>query len=203
MPSQSTSMRPKSLSKKGYKVLDLPAGYKAQTFVRSRDNGQLVIPPIDAGLTWYFQIADLPDFSDFANLYDAYVIDQVDITYILENQTPGQYPVLLWAPDYDDGSIPANANQVMTHQNVKHHTFTESKREVTISVRPRALNAAYKPGLVSGYTWAPDAVICDMANTDIQHYGIKTWMNHYNTLDTPQARFRTLLKYHIRCIGQR
>lgn len=197
------SRRSKSAKKKGFKKLDLPGGYRAQTFVRSRENGQLTVPAFDAGLTWFFQLADVPDVSDFANLYDAYVIDQVDITYILENNNPGQYPILLWAPDYDDGTIPTNSNQVMTHQNVKHHAFSENKREVTISVRPRALNVAYKPGVTSGYTWAPDAVICDMANLDIQHYGIKTWVSHYNSTDTPGARIRTLLKYHLRCIGQR
>jgi len=187
----------------GTKKLDLPAGYNAHKFSRVRENGQLSIPVLDAGLTWYFQIADVPDFSDFANLYDAYVIDQVDITYILENNDPGRYPVLLWAPDYDDGALPTNPNQVTCHQNVKYHAFSENARSVTISVKPRALNAAYKPGVTSGYTWAQAGVICDMANTDIQHYGIKTWMSHYNTSDTPGARFRTLLKYHIRCIGQR
>lgn len=201
-------MKSKSTNKKASagrtKVLDLPKGYKAQTFVRTRQNGQLAIPAaLDGGLAWVFQLADIPDFSDFANLYDAYVIDQVDVTYIVENTSPGQFPVLMYAPDYDDGSTPLTDTQVSTHQGVKIHAFDECHRSYTMTVRPRALNAAFKPGVTSAYTWAPEGVICDMANTDIQHYGIKTWLSHYNAVDTPQTRIRTFLRYHIRCIGQR
>jgi hypothetical protein len=186
------------------KTLDLPSGYKAQSFVRVRQNGQLAIPAaLDGGLAWAFQLADVPDFADFANLYDAYVIDKVEVHYIVENTSPGQFPVLMYAMDYDDASTPLTDSQVSTHQGVKIFAFDEGHRHHVLTVKPRALNAAFKPGVTSAYTWAPEGVICDMANTDIQHYGIKTWVSHYNAVDTPQTRIRTYLRYFIRCIGQR
>lgn len=198
----------KSISKRasssGNKVLELPKGYKAQTFVRLRENGHLSIPAaIDGGLAWSFQLADVPDYTDFATLYDAYVLDKVDITYVVDNTSPGQCPVLMWAPDYDDANTPLTADSVSTHQNVRVHAFDEGHRSVTISVRPRALHSTFKTGVTSAYSWAPEGVICDMANTDIQFYGIKTWVSHYNSADTPQTRIRTFIRYHLRCIGQR
>lgn len=183
--------------------LILPDGYKAQTFIRTRQNGQLAVPAFDGGLAWSFKLSDVTDYTEFTTLYDAYVLDQVDILYVLENNNPGQYPVLMWAPDYDDAVIPTTDGVVSTHQNVKIHPFSENKRSVVLSVRPRALQNVYQAGVTSGYGWAPESQIIDMGNVNVEHFGIKTWMSHYNSTDTPGARIRTFVTYHLRFVGQR
>jgi hypothetical protein len=183
--------------------LDLPPGYTAQTFVRTRDNGQLSFAAVDGGLGWDFALADVPDYSEFTTLYDAYTLDKVDITYVLENNTPGQYPVLYHAPDYDDAGTPLTVNSVTTHQNVRVHAFSENARSVTFSIVPRCLAATYQPGVSSAYAWAKSGTIVDMANTTAKFYGAKTWLSHFNSIDTPGARIRTILRYHMRFIGQR
>jgi hypothetical protein len=183
--------------------LDLPPGYNAHTFRRIRDNGDVAIFGIDSGLGWSFRLNDIPDFGDFTALYDAYTIDRVEITYILHNVAPGQFPTLFWAPDYDDDNTPLSVNSVTTHQNVRWHAFSENARSVTMSVDPRSLVSTYQAGVTSAYSWAKGGAIVDMANPAVPFYGIKTWLSNYNTVLTPGARIQSILTYHIRCIGQR
>lgn len=188
---------------RGPAALKLPPGYSAQTFIRVRDNGQLAPTAVDGGLGWSFKLNDVPDYAEFTSLYDAYVLDKVELTYILENNTPGQYPVLFWAPDYDDASTPLTVDTVTTHQNVKMHAFSENARSVTMTVRPRTLGQTYRAGVTSGYNWQPEGTLIDMANTDVPYYGIKAWMSHNNFTDNPYARVRSVIKYHLRFVGQR
>lgn len=184
-------------------ALDLPAGYNIHSYQRVRDNGQLSFAAVDGGLAWDFNLTDVPDYAEFTTLYDAYVIDKVDITYVLENNTPGQYPVLYYAPDYDDSAVPLSVNSVTTHQSVKMHAFSENARSITMSVKPRSLAAAYQPGITTAYAWAKPGTLIDMANTTVRFYGMKTWVSHFNSVDTPLARIRTILRYHMRFVGQR
>lgn len=190
--------------KNGMVVLDLPPGYNAQKFIRLRENGTLSLPAaIDGGLAWEFKLSDVPDYTDFANLYDAYVIDMVKITYTLENNNPGNFPVLYWANDYDDANTPLLSSTVTTHQGCQMHAFSEAGRSVTLKVRPRALLSTYQSGVTSAYSWAKEGTIIDMANPGVPHYGIKTWLANANASATPFTRVRTTVKYYMRFIGQR
>lgn len=183
--------------------LDLPAGYKVTKFVRHRDNGGIVSGAIDLGAGWNFQLAQVPDFGEFTTLYDAYVIDEVEMRFVLFNNTAEKYPTLLLAPDYDDSAAPTGPNDLLTMEQCKILPFSPTKREHRIRVKPRVAMSVFRTGVTSGYTWGKKSQVMDMALTDIPHYGVRHWLTNYNTTDTAGAVVRVYITYHLRLIGQR
>lgn len=183
--------------------LSLPAGYYAQKFVRHRDNGGIGLAVTDLGVGWSFSLNAVPDFAEFTTLFDAYIIDQVDIHFVLDNNKAEQYPTLLIAPDYDDANAPATENEVLTHQGCKILPFSPNKREHTFSVKPRVAMAVYRTGVTSSYGWSRPGQLMDIATTDTPWYGMKSWLVNYNSTDTAGARVRVYQTYHLRCVGQR
>jgi hypothetical protein len=193
----------RALAQRGPAKLDLPEGYHEHSFCRTRDNGGVGIAAIDAGFGWSYSINQVPDFSEFAALYDAYTIDKVTMRFVLENNTAEEFPTLLFAPDYDDAANPATESVVLTHEQCKVLTFTANKRVHTVTVKPRVAVTLFRTGVTSSYGWAKEGMLVDIATTDTPFYGAKHWLVNYNTTDTPNARVRVFITYHIRCIGQR
>lgn len=183
--------------------LDLPQGYRAHSYVRHRDNGGIVAAVVDLGSGWSFSMNQIPDFSEFTTLYDAYTIDKVTMKFVLFNNTAEKYPTLLLAPDYDDAASPAAEADLLTMEGCKVLPFTPTKREHTITVHPRVAQTLFRTGVTSSYGWGKSGQIVDIATTDTPHYGVRHWLVNYNTTDTPGAVVRVFITYHFRCIGQR
>jgi hypothetical protein len=183
--------------------LDLPVGYKAQSFVRFRDNLTISLSALDFGQGWYFNLAQVPDFGEFTALYDAYIIDKVDLRFVLQSNYPEKYPILIAAPDYDDATVPATVDELLTKQGVQVLNFSATKREHTVSVRPRVAMTAFRTGITSSYGWSKPGQLIDIATTDTPFYGMKTWLTEYNSTNTPGAGMRVYVTYHMRFVGQR
>lgn len=181
----------------------IPDGYKVHAFSRIRANGGILMGALDLGRSFAFNFAQLPDFGEFANLYDAYSIDKVELTWVLVNNDNNEYPVLIAAPDYDDATVPATVNEVVTHEQCIVVPFSATKRSHTMVIKPRFSATAYRTGVTSAYTWGTPGTLLDIATTDTPYYGIKYWLDNYNTADTPTAQMRVYIKYHVRCAGVR
>lgn len=183
--------------------LILPPGLTAQSFVRVKDNFTIGLPALDSGYPFAFSLSQVPDNGEFADLYDAYIIDQVDMHFILQANAADKYPILLAALDYDDAGAMSSQNEILTRQGAKVLPFSATVREHTISVKPRVAMTAFRSGVSSGYGWGGPNQLIDIALTDVPFYGIRTWFANYNTSDTPGAEIRMYIRYHMRFVGQR
>lgn len=191
----------------GLAKLDLPAGYKAQSFVRIRENGLVAKAAVDGGLDWKFSFQDIPDYTDFTNLYDAYIMDEVEIHFNLRtvgtNNQQQDFPTLYVAPDYDGDGTPLAVAAVTTKERCKMHQLSQFHNTAKIVVRPRAATSIYKGGVTSAYGWSPSNQLIDMNNVDVQMYGAVHWLAYYNSVITPNTYVSTTLVYKFRCVGQR
>jgi len=193
------SKRPtKSMTK-----LDLPPGYRAHSFVRTRDNFDIGLLPVDQGIGWEFALDQVPDVAEFTNLFDAFCIDKVDITFALRDNQADKFPILVLAPDYDDASAPLTEDAVLTAENCEIVPFSAVKRHHTVTLTPRVAVATYRPGISTGYSWGKSSTVVDMGATNTPHYGLKTWLLNYNSTNTPGATIRVFMRIHFRCIGVR
>lgn len=183
--------------------LILPPGLTAQGFVRYKDNLTIGLPALDSGYSFAFNLAQVPDSAEFTSLYDAYIIDQVDMRFVLTANADNAYPVLLAALDYDDASAMSSQNEILTRQGAMVMPFSATVREHTVSVKPRVAMTAFRSGVSSAYGWGAPNQLIDIALTDVPYYGIRTWFTNYNTTDTPGAVIRVFIKYHMRFVGQR
>lgn len=181
----------------------IPDGYKIHKFSRIRANGGITLAAVDVGRSLSFAFNLLPDFGEFTTLYDAYSIDKIEVTWVLVNNTAEEYPVLLVAPDYDDATAPATISDVTTHELCRIVPFSASKRSHTETIVPRFAATAFRTGVTSAYTWGPVGTLLDMATTDTPYYGLKYWLDNYNSVDTPNAAFRVYYTFHVRCAGVR
>lgn len=184
------------------KQLDLPKGYKSASFVRVRENGLIAKAIVDGGLAWEFKFQDIPGYTDFTALYDAYIIDRVDVTFWLA-KSDGNYPEVFTAPDYDGDGVPALSGDVTQKEGVTFTPLSLSKNKHVISITPRTSGAIYRAGVTSAYGWSPSNQLIDMNNVDVPYYGAASWIANYNSTSTPFVAVYSTITYHFRCVGQR
>jgi hypothetical protein len=158
-----------------------------------------------------FRITDVPNYTDFTNLFDQYRIDQVDIeisnifnTASVGNTLAGTVmPSIMYAPDFDDAVIPTTAASLMDRQRAKQWTFRGSGNPLRFSVKPRLANLTYRTGGTTvGYTVAPDSTWINQSFTDVPYYGCKIWFSdlfQQSSQPTGQTHLRVKMRYHISC----
>lgn len=119
-----------------------------------------------------FRLSDVPNSSEFQNLFDQYKIRGIKWKLMVRSSdyTSGiTAPKVMTVVDKDDGLAPTNMAEILQYQNLKTTTFGKAH---TRYFKP---NIAYQLGdlttLVNmraiGTGW------CDMANPNVPHYGIK------------------------------
>lgn len=166
----------------------------------------------DAALS--FRFSDLKNTSEFSNLFDRYLIVGARVQFQLitnpdaNNQLANQttvnsanwYPKIWYTIDHDDSGI-------ITRSQIQE--YTNSKCRV---LRPNQIVKAYVPfprtagGAGSGTTVYPSIVngpkFVDMANRDIDHYGLKWAVDFFNlNTSTTVCPFAVKIdvKYYFKC----
>ena len=128
--------------------------------------------------TYVFSLAQIPDVSDFTNLYDQYQIKMVKWTIIPRGNsmdvqtglTTGQNMGVFSVLDYDDNTTPTTLDELMQYQNMRMTRSTQQHKRV---LRPKLRNAVVgSAGVIANgnntrHTWI------DCNNTTVPHYGIK------------------------------
>lgn len=134
-----------------------------------------------------FQLSDLPNVSEFNNLYDFFKLNYIVIKIIWQaNMTDSQnvassgtaIPRLIWVIDHDDAVAPAatQAGATTLREYAKSKTFDfGTRRTCTIKFKPSILTENYVSGIATGYTVSYNKWI-DMANNTMPHYGLKAVM---------------------------
>lgn len=170
-------------------------------FTRAIAYADLPKPPSDGGFGVAFTLGDLPDYSEFVNLFDQYSLDWVDYTFILKSPygvsgTPP--PIIYFAEDHDSSTSPS-LNDMLESQNVQVATFSADRTMIKFRVRVNTLRQVYRTALTTGYERAPPGTWIDSSQADVPHYGVKYFVQNYNTAATPATSLGVMLRYHFRC----
>lgn len=133
-----------------------------------------------------FNLAALPNASEFTALFDQYKLMNVKLDFVPFGDTvnlpistmtgtssvlsPGG-PLIL-AVDYDDNTTPADAASLLQYQNSK---VVPIPRRHRMTIRPKFATEVYRSGVSTGYGARTGWLDC--ANSDVPHYGVKYYMN--------------------------
>lgn len=150
---------------------------------------------VDGSFSIFFQIADLPQVASFSALFDEYKVNKVVYKFdpvvqstsytALNTDTADPYQVqyLNTVIDFDDATTIATIGAMMEYESFK--KTTPGRKTVRVFV-PSISNELYRTGGGTiGYGRKSKQWI-DMAYTDVPHYGIKGYVDHYNTKQVQQ-----------------
>lgn len=185
------------------KASNLPPGVKKHKFTRIRDFGSVAKAALDVGGSLQFTLDQIPGYLEFNNLYDAYSIDSVDVTFVWWQPYTGasasaaQCPTMIVTRDYDDAGTPATFAEVGEYSDATLHPFSLAKNSFTMTVKPRVSRTVYRTGVTSGYGWGSQSEIIDAASVDVPHYGLKWFTTAYSNTYTPDSNIRVYIKYHV------
>jgi hypothetical protein len=158
---------------------------------------------VDRGGGLEFRVDQLPGSAEFSQLYDAYSIDKVEVSFVwyqpFAGAAPGaaRAPVMYITRDYDDGNIPTTLGEVLEFGDCKLKAFSLVNNVHTVVVEPRSAVSTYRAGVTSGFTWGSKSAIIDAGSLDVSHYGLRYWTTAHNTTDTPDSQILIVMKYHL------
>lgn len=120
-----------------------------------------------------FQLADVPNHTEFTALYDQYCIKGVKMEFIPRFNVANlgdTIPELFSIVDYD-GSAPSTEPGFLQYQNLKMTRGTQiHKRYLKPAVLPQVFQ-----GVTTGYSIKKNQWI-DSADDALPHYGVSTWL---------------------------
>jgi len=126
---------------------------------------------------------NLPNWSEFTNLFDQYRIRQVTVRvdYSANTMTNSGVaytaPIIYAAVDYDDESD-ATANALFQYPGCITHSFIENGyKPLIINFKPRPLRDVAGIGVLTGYSPMARAPFIRVADNAIPHYGLKMALN--------------------------
>lgn len=167
--------------------------------IRTVNVGVITAPTIDAEQGRNFRLADLPNSSDFTNLFDQYRIVAVECIYVFSSHilaANSRYPRITFAVDYSDSTSPANEAEVLQYQNAEMFQFGQVRHTFKRVIRPRAAMAAFE-GAFTGYGMASPNQWFDTNDSSVQYYGTKEWMAFYNTTTNTGSVINVYHRYHL------
>lgn len=129
-----------------------------------------------------FNLSSLPDVGDFANLFDQYCIERVDVTIRVprcaQPATTGEvFPFLTWALDYNDGTAPASLDAIRSYDSCRIHQFGEgTARSAKWSIIPK-----FNQSSTGGTFQSANKLWLNTADLTQAWHGIKYGLTYYNT----------------------
>lgn len=139
---------------------------------------------VDQQTSWNFQLASLPQYTEFTNLFKEYRIAKVSYRFriykALGTNTTNLNPVVYHAIDERGSSAVASPNDVLAYSSAKISVLTDDKPVTRwFSFRPAVADAVYR-GAFSGYAIAKKQFL-STAYADVQHYGLMTALTQATT----------------------
>jgi len=172
-------------------------GEDVHYFVRLVDFGVLGKAVSDQGFGIGFSLQDVPSYSEFTGLFNAFRIDKVDVTFLYQqtiNTSTFCFPTLFVSYDANDITIPGTESVMLERANTKVMSFSTNRMMINFTVKPNMLAAT------SGLAVAaelPKTTWCDTADPSNTFYGLKVWAQNYNTTISGNMQIRVLFKYHM------
>lgn len=130
-----------------------------------------------------FSLSDLPNLSEFSNLFDYYKLSGVKLrftTLLDSNSQTGlnsYFPKMYYAYDYDDSVAPNNSDDLRQRAGCKIRWLLPN-RSHGIFIRPKYLNQIYN-GVSTGYQLGKQGWL-DMSDSGAPHYGLKYVIENLN-----------------------
>lgn len=171
---------------------------------------------IKSGVLTSMSIATVPGYSEFAAMFDAYVVDRVEVmvlpTYSMSNglATTGAFvtlPNVIHALDFDD-STPQGFSDLAQKTGAKYTQFLTPNgapvRPLRV-FRPKANIAMYRSA--TSFSYGPLQAANQFINCsypDVPHYGMKLALDDsYGNLvtNTTLAQLNFVVKFHYRFRG--
>jgi hypothetical protein len=150
-------------------------------FSRSFDLGTLSKSAADQGYAWPFALNQLPAVAEFTNLFDKYRITSIDLTFSLVRETGTTndlvWPAMFLFMDDDDSVIPTTKSSVLERMSVQRVSFAPTRQTISVKIRPRWIQS--RAGTSTNL--APQNSWIDMSTPGVQHYGVKSWVDYYNS----------------------
>jgi hypothetical protein len=150
-------------------------------FSRSFDIGNIPKAASDQGYAWPFALNMIPGSTEFTNLFDKYRITSIDLTfsYWQEGQVSGDvlWPAMYLFMDDDDAIIPTTKTSVLERMSVQRVSFSPTRQTISVLINPRWIQS--RAGTSTNI--APRNSWIDMSTPAVQHYGVKAWVDYYNT----------------------
>lgn len=140
------------------------------------------------GVAHAFKLNDLPNYTEFTTLFDAYRFKGVKLEFVPIynsheiNEGPASalddrlgMPIMTFARDYDDANAPASEDTLL--QYATNRRLQLSTRKSIYIASPRCANLVFKDGITPvGYSEAKSNQWIDSANPDVLHYGLKYYL---------------------------
>lgn len=155
------------------------------------------------GLAHNFQLANVVQNSDFTNLYDRYKI--VGVSYKLYyhcNDAPVSglqvLPLVHYSTDNDDAVAPSVASEVSAKGDCK-TKILGNRQYIKLWTRPKIAVPAYRSGATSAYD-IEKAKWINSSYNDVQHYGVKMWLNQVYMASSNNTAITIEPIYYIQCM---
>lgn len=157
---------------------------RSQYFRRTMQATTIVFPTaVSTFGSFSFTLDSLPNYTEFTNLYDEYMIRKVKIMFLPIGATQqitdiitASIPHIAYVIDQDDASAPATMNDLMQYPTVK---YVKANRRFAITVSPRFSQNVYISGISTGY--GSRRGFLDCGNPNIPHFGVKYGLYNSNT----------------------
>lgn len=144
------------------------------------------------GFGMVFRLSQAAVTTDLTSLFDNYRIKKVVLRFNpLINSAPGDntaltggtsplsinaLPMLHVAPDFDDSNAPTAIETVLQNSYAKSYRLD---KPFTITLTPRAQSVVTATGATTAGGLAPAGQWFDCQSPDIDHHGLKMWLNHF------------------------
>lgn len=166
--------------------------------------------PTNIAGAYQFNLAQLPNVSEFGTLYDQYKITGAQLKFV-----PGMTESILsplsgvTAPlsfnrfhsviDYDDNTTPPDENTLLQYGSLK---STQGNRTHTRFIKPKVLQEIYRSAVATAYRPIGSQWL-DMSYTDVPHYGIKVWCSAPNSSSACSITYNVYLTLYFACKNTR
>lgn len=167
--------------------------------IRTVNVGAITAGLTDTGVGRTFKLSNLPNTTEFTNLFDQFRIVMVEAEYVFSTHilaSQARYPRITFAVDYSDASNPATESEVLQYQNAESFQFGQVKHTFKRVLKPLAALAAYQ-GTFTAYGTASSTQWFDTNNSSVEYYGTKEWINNYNTTLATGAVINVYHRYHL------
>lgn len=150
---------------------------------------------------YQFALTDLPNSSEFTNLFDEYMIAKVSVMFMpnkltLNTNTAITTPYFLTVIDKDDAATPSSVNDLVQYPNCR---FTSGNKRLVLTFKPRHTFNLYNGGVTDGYATRQGFIDC--SNAGVPHYGVKFALEQSATASAYQ--YAVWVRYTIICRGVR
>lgn len=168
-------------------------------FSRSFTLGTMPSAASDQGFAYPFALNQLPASSEFTNLFDKYRITTIDLTFSYLQQVAGGgnmiWPAMYLFMDDDDAIIPTTKDSVLERMSVQRVSFSPTRQTISVKIHPRWIQS--RAGTSTNL--APVGSWIDMSTPAVQHYGVKAWVDYYNSTHFSGAAIGVNGVMHFEC----